>query len=222
MVTDDVAEFMVGKLQRLPASTQEVLRLAACIGHEFDRRTLSVICEQSPDDVASDLWAALQEGLVEPRDDHSGYLHDRARDEAADSPETHRTRAPEYVVPISPRPGAASGVRADSRISQRQEVHLRIGRLMIAGGGPTPKSADLFEIVNHMNIGSALVTDPAERRALARLNLAAGRRARDAAAYSTAVRLLSRCLAALGDDPWTTDYDIAFPASLTKAESASR
>jgi predicted ATPase/serine phosphatase RsbU (regulator of sigma subunit) len=220
VVTDNVATFLASKLQRLPAHTQRVLRLAACIGHEFDRQTLSVICEQSPDDVASDLWPALQEGLVEPRDDHSGYLHDRPRD----PPDPARSHTSLEHMNTSYRflhdrvQQAAYALIADSH---RQDVHLRIGRLMTSRGGASPKNDELFEIANHMNIGSALITDPAERRALARLDLAAGRRARDAAAYGAAIQLLGHGLAMLGDDPWAADYDIAFPTSLTKAECES-
>ena len=39
-ITDNVVELMVGKVQKLGAKTQEVLKLAACLGNEFDLRTL--------------------------------------------------------------------------------------------------------------------------------------------------------------------------------------
>ncbi len=42
--TDNMVEFMVGKMQKLPKSTQNVLSLAACIGAEFDLNTISMIC----------------------------------------------------------------------------------------------------------------------------------------------------------------------------------
>ncbi|NES64307.1 MAG: hypothetical protein F6K24_03045, partial [Okeania sp. SIO2D1] len=38
----DVVEFMAGRLQKLPTGTQEVLKLAACIGNQFDLETLSL------------------------------------------------------------------------------------------------------------------------------------------------------------------------------------
>ncbi|MEH2049758.1 AAA family ATPase [Nostoc sp.] len=65
-LTDDVVEFMAHQIQKLPTSTQCVLRLAACIGNSFDLATLAIVYEKSPDDTAIDLWKALQEGLILP------------------------------------------------------------------------------------------------------------------------------------------------------------
>ncbi|UBF23578.1 serine/threonine-protein kinase PknK [Kovacikia minuta CCNUW1] len=66
-LTDDVVEFMALQLQKLPAETQNVLKLAACIGAQFDLGTLAIVSEKSQADVAANLWKALQEGLVLPQ-----------------------------------------------------------------------------------------------------------------------------------------------------------
>jgi predicted ATPase len=47
-ITDNVVELMIGKLKKLPIYTQQILKLAACIGAEFDLNTLSIISEKSP------------------------------------------------------------------------------------------------------------------------------------------------------------------------------
>ena len=54
--------------------------------------------------------------------------------------------------------------------------------------------------------------DPAERRALAKLNFSAGRKAKDAAAHATAIRHLDICSELLGDSAWQDDYETAFQA----------
>ncbi|MEO0685005.1 MAG: serine/threonine-protein kinase PknK, partial [Cyanobacteria bacterium J06649_11] len=66
-LTDNVVEFMVMRLQKLPEATQEVLKLAACIGNEFDLETLAIVCEKSKEDTADILWKALQEGFILPQ-----------------------------------------------------------------------------------------------------------------------------------------------------------
>ena len=43
----DVVEFMAVQLQKLPAQTQDVLKLAACIGAQFDLDTLAIVNEES-------------------------------------------------------------------------------------------------------------------------------------------------------------------------------
>ncbi|NEP32037.1 AAA family ATPase [Moorena sp. SIO3B2] len=65
-LTDDVVEFMALQLQKLPKETQDVLKVAACIGHQFDLDTLAIIHDKSPIDTANYLWKSLQEGLVLP------------------------------------------------------------------------------------------------------------------------------------------------------------
>ncbi|OUC15408.1 MAG: serine/threonine protein kinase, partial [Alkalinema sp. CACIAM 70d] len=65
-LTDDVVEFMARQLQKLPEVTQDILKLAACIGAQFDLDTLAIVAEQSQTEVANALWQALQEGLILP------------------------------------------------------------------------------------------------------------------------------------------------------------
>lgn len=43
-----------------------MLKLAACIGNQFDLATLAIVHEKSQAETAADLWRALQEGLVIP------------------------------------------------------------------------------------------------------------------------------------------------------------
>jgi predicted ATPase/serine phosphatase RsbU (regulator of sigma subunit)/tRNA A-37 threonylcarbamoyl transferase component Bud32 len=216
--TENVIDFMIAKLRRLGQGPQRALSLAACIGHQFDRRTLAVILEQPPAEVAALLWEALGEGLIVPLDANQGFLHhqgDGAIVEAGDD-----ELNPAYRFLHDRVQQAAYALIAEA---QKQDVHLRIGRLMMAGAGGGADDR-LFDVVNHMNFGAALIGDREERRALARLNLQAGRKARDAIAYGMAVKLLANCQDLLGEGALHSDggadYDIAYPACLTQAECA--
>jgi predicted ATPase/serine phosphatase RsbU (regulator of sigma subunit)/tRNA A-37 threonylcarbamoyl transferase component Bud32 len=217
MVTDNVVDFMVAKLKRLSPATQHLLRLGACLGYQFDRLGLSVIAEQSLSDVTAHLWEALREGLLLPLDAGEGYLHDR-HDDGTGGATGNSDALNASCRFLHDRVQQAAYELVDE--AERQRVHLRIGRLMLskADGQAVASRGELFEVVNHMNLGAALIADPEERRQLAALNLAAGRRARDAAAYGTAAKLLGSCLGLLGSGAWETDYDVVFPAHLTKAE----
>ena len=62
------------------------------------------------------------------------------------------------------------------------------------------------------------MTDSAERKQLAYLNYAVGRKARGAAAPDVAVHYLKAALELLGQEGWTTDYEIVCPAHLIRAE----
>jgi predicted ATPase len=65
-LTDDVVAFMTVQLQKLLEATQTMLKLAACVGNQFDLATLAIISEQTQADTATMLWKALQEGLILP------------------------------------------------------------------------------------------------------------------------------------------------------------
>lgn len=45
--TDNVVEFMPDKIQKLSDNTQETLKIAACIGNQFELKTLASIREKS-------------------------------------------------------------------------------------------------------------------------------------------------------------------------------
>ena len=66
-LTDDVVEFMALQLKKLPQSNQNILKLAACIGNQFDLTTLAIVCEKPESETAVDLWKALQLGLILPQ-----------------------------------------------------------------------------------------------------------------------------------------------------------
>jgi predicted ATPase/GAF domain-containing protein/signal transduction histidine kinase len=205
VVTDNVVEFMVAQLQRLPAETRDMLQLAACVGHQFDRSALAVLAEQPPSAVSTHLYDALREGMVVRLDGA------RAGADGDDENENDAT----YRFLHDRVQQAAYSLIAES---DKAAAHLRIGRLMRDSAG-TIKDEDVFDVVGHLNRGVALMTVD-ERRSLVRLNLKAGTKARDAAAHRTAIDLLTKCLALAGDDAWTTDYDVAYPATLAKAECA--
>ncbi|MDV2996967.1 MAG: Serine/threonine-protein kinase PknD [Chroococcidiopsis sp. SAG 2025] len=54
-ITDNVVELLLLQLKNLPQETQQILRLAACIGAEFDLDTLALVCEKSPPAISLNL-----------------------------------------------------------------------------------------------------------------------------------------------------------------------
>jgi len=130
VATDNVVEFMIGKLRQLPPGPQHVLRLAACIGHQFDRNTLAVICQKSPADLAADIWVVLREGLLVPVDTGQAYLHNAEDAQLADAGEPDGN--PTYRFQHDRVQQAASALIDDA---QKPLVHLRVGRLMLQNAG---------------------------------------------------------------------------------------
>ena len=65
-ITNNVVELMVDQIKKLSQKTQNVLKLAACIGDKFTLDVLAIVNEKSQSETANDLWEALQAGLILP------------------------------------------------------------------------------------------------------------------------------------------------------------
>ena len=199
-LTDDVVEFMAKRLQQLPAATQTTLKLAACIGNQFDLATLAVVSEESEERVAARIWSALQDGLILPMSDaYKFYLGgvEATRDRTVTA--TYR------FLHDRVQQAAYSLISAD----RKQSTHLTIGKLIFKNT-PTAKLDDaIFSIIVHLNRGGELLSDRREKKELAHLNLMAGRKAIHSTAYAAALEYLSVGLKLLPESCWTEDYKLA-------------
>ena len=191
-MTDNVIDLMTEKLERLGADVRRTLTLAACIGSPFDAGALALVSEASSERVSRDLQEAIDEGLILRGADGSyAFLHDRVQQSAY------------ALIPAE----------------QKRTVHLAVGRLLRSGPRRGHTDDRLFDIVHHLNLGRDLITDPAERIELARLDLAAGQKAKSASAHQAALEYLSAGLEMIPSDLWQADYELAFSLHLDAAES---
>ncbi|MCC3407504.1 MAG: AAA family ATPase [Microcoleus sp. PH2017_10_PVI_O_A] len=190
-LTDDVVEFMALQLQKLPTETQDMLKLAACIGAKFDLHTLMIVSEKSAGMTATYLWKALQEELVIPTTKIYKFFT-QAEGEAA-----FETAAnPTYCFLHDRVQQAAYSLIPED---QQQSTHLAMARLLRQNTPDAELESNIFEIVNHWNRAIALLVDPLEKTNLAQLNLMAGNRAKAANAYEPALTYCSTGLALLDD-----------------------
>ena len=100
----------------------------------------------------------------------------------------------------------------------RAEAHLRIGRLLVAQTPAEKREEAIFEIVNQLNRGAALITSAEEREQLAELNLLAGQRAKATTAYASALTYLTAGEALLPENSWERRHELTFALELHRAE----
>ena len=199
-LTDDIVEFMALQLQKLPEETQDVLKLAACIGNQFDLATLAIVSEKSEIETAVALWRTLQEALILPINETYKFF------QSNDSDETNRYRhieVPYKFLHDRIQQAAYSLIPQ----SQKQNVHLQIGRLLLANTA-TGDDEQLFAIVNQLNNGLKLI-ESTERETIARLNLQAGQKANASTAYRAAVDYLLTSQQLLNSDAWQSQYSLS-------------
>jgi len=221
-ISDNVVELMLGKMKRLPAETQAIMQLAACVGSRFDLEMLALIQPSSLECVNQILWPAVQEGLilqegggwqlggaVMPQEGgtyrssispHCKFLHDRMLE-------------------------AAYGSLSDEK---RQSTHLKIGRLlrdaMLGEQQPSEYSLPtmmLFSVLGQLNHASILITQVDERLQLASLNFQAAERAKLSGVWALAVTYAAQGMTLLPDDAWKSQYALCYQLHLLRIECES-
>ncbi len=199
-ITDNVVELMIGKIKKLPESTQQLLHLAACVGASFDLNTLSIISEKSQSEISYVLNYALQSGLILPTSELDEqlliqdykFLHDRVQQAA-------------YAL-------------IDE--AQKKVVHLQIARLLLQNAAPPSLSEEIFKIVDHFNLSIELVTSQQERDEIAKLNLFAGQKAKAATAYGAASKYFHMGRELLSTNSWQNSYDLTLAIHEEAVEAA--
>ncbi|QLE39604.1 GAF domain-containing protein [Nostoc sp. C052] len=216
-LTSDVVEFMALQLQKLPKSTQEVLKLAACIGNQFDLANLAIVSEKSEIETAADLWTALQEGLILPQSEvYKFYQEEDPQQLAVSNGNTSQLLA-QYKFLHDRVQQAAYFLIAEE---QKQATHLKIGRQLWHNLSQSEQESQLFTIVNHLNVGRDLIIERSERDRVARLNLQASQKAQASVAYETSRRYCYSGQLFMSDDSWKEDYSFRFELAIAtiKAE----
>jgi predicted ATPase len=151
---------------------------------------LALVLRTSEADVDAALWEAARQDLVERLEGCYRFSHDRVQEAAY-------SLIPEAL---------------------RAETHLDIGRLLAATIPAERREEAVFDIVNQLNRGASEIDLPEEREHLAELNLIAGKRAKAATAYASALTYLNAGAALLAEDCWKRQRELIFQLELHRAE----
>ncbi|MDL5054301.1 AAA-like domain-containing protein [Oscillatoria laete-virens NRMC-F 0139] len=204
-ITDyNVVELIARNILQLPIETQNVLKLAACIGNQFNLDILAIVNKASEFITASQLWEALQSGLILPLSTsykiplafgETGFIADRGERVKVGYRFLY-DRVQQAIYSLIPD-------------GDKKATHLKIGQLLLENISPEERKENIFALVNQLNFGIDLLTSHAKRRELAELNLLAGQKAKSATAYSAAVKYLQSGLQLLPKTVWKNHYILA-------------
>ena len=206
-ITDNVVNLMINKIKKLPKLTQKTLQFAACIGAFFDLNTLTIISKSSASKVYKELSFALESGLILTNSELDDQLliqdykfsHDRVQQAAY-----------ALIDPI-----------------EKQEIHLQMGYLLLENVQPELLSEQVFEIVDHLNLGlvnrqniGSFLRENIDKNAIAKLNLIAGQKAKSANAYQAAAEYFNQGLNFLDQTSWETAYPLTLALHQAAIEVA--
>jgi predicted ATPase len=183
--SDNVADLLVEKMKRLSAPTREAMKQLACLGNVADVATLTLVYEETEEAVHAALWEAVYAGLVLRQESAYTFPHDRIQ------------QAAYSLIPEE----------------RRAEVHLRIGRLMLASMTTGQLAEHLFDVASQFNRAAALLIDRAEKVQAATIDLRAGRKAKASACVHFAAGM-----ELLDESDWSSRYALTFGLWLERAE----
>ncbi len=216
--TDNVVELMTGKIQKLPHTTQSLLKLAACIGNQFDLKVLELVSQQSLKKILEGLHSAVAENLVIsrippgeielvltdeqywcccfPRKEYPAFLYQFVHDRIQ--------QAAYFLIPDG----------------ERARVHQDIGQILLDNTPLDRREEKIFDIVNQLNFAFFLITESSQKYEWAELNLIAGEKAKLSAAYQPALNYLKLGLELLEKNSWELHYYLTLSLHEKVAEVA--
>jgi PAS domain S-box-containing protein len=212
-VTENVVDLLSRNIGMLPVPEQEALETAACIGNEFGLGLLAGVRGEKLDEVARLLRAPVQEGLLVPTVGGPRFSW------AGKKPvELGTANAPAYRFVHDRVQEAAYRLLGDAA---QKELHLRIGRWLLANAPDAAFEDAICSIVDQLDRAADRLTED-ERTNLAGLNHRAGRLARAATAYTSALGYFLAALGLLPAEPWSTRWhELWFALVRDAAECAA-
>lgn len=188
--SDNVVDLMIARLQQLPYSTLEQVKLLACLGHDASLDTIAQAAGMSLQEADECLWPAARLGLVAREAGLYRFVHDRVQE-------------------------AAYSLMTRASLPER---HLHIGRLLLAATAPDALEAQVFAIVGHLNRAREAIAEAGELGQLARLNAQAGARARRAVAFDSARHYFDQAVSLTPASHWQQQPDATFALYSELAE----
>ncbi len=216
-ITDNVVELMAGKIKKLPEQVQDVLKLAACIGNQFELSTLAVVAAKSPKETALSLRSAMLEGLIAPLNDAYKTVELGVEVQQLISTGKANTNLAGYKF-VHDRIQQAAYVLIPPE--SQQLIHRQVGQLLLQNTPSNRIEEKIFAIVNQLNKSIDLINTQPEKNELAKLNLIAGKKAKASAAYQPAFEYLKIALTLLAENSWHKEYELTLAVYVEGAESA--
>jgi len=206
----NVADLMILKMQKLPEITIQALSIAANIGTNFEIKMLAAILQKTETEVYQSVVPAITARVllvdIKKRDLNLSFSGPKELGPGQNYFYFFDERIRQAAIPMLAK-------------KQRQFCHLAIARFLYATVDSSELEKHIYKITDHYNEGFRHISDSQEKFKLAELNLIAGRKAKHATAYQSALWYLSMGVGLLINDKWATHYELTLNLYLESAET---
>ena len=205
-ITDNVVELMTNKVQKLPNKTQNILKIASCIGNKFNITFLASIYNKNKAESRKILQIAISEGLIISIEKDNYKFAQNMLQQA---------------------------IYSEINESEKNNFHTKIGILMLADITKDNCEHLIFDLVNQLNFGknkfnenkekfiiSSSFSNKTNNYLFAELNYKAAKKAIQSAAYELAFNYLKIASEALDKSSWEKDFDLTLQIYEDYAKSS--
>ena len=195
-LSDSTLDLMAARIKHLHANVQQLLSTAACQGNQFDTAVVQRVMHLSSPDFNEQIETAITEGIVLKDNDRSDW----------------------YLF-------AHDGLRqiAYNRLSEaeKHQMHLKIGQLLLDQRDNKDQSDHIFDVLLQLNQCHELIEADDFKIKVAALNLTAGKKARDSAAFGSAYNYMKEGIDLLGATAWSNHYTLTLESHIQAVELAA-
>lgn len=175
-VSENVANLLCRRLDKLPSSRLSVLQVSSILGFSFDLTTLSIISGRSTLEIAALLHQAIEDGLILRLSKESDLSLELTESDQKGFNILYRFSHDTILNAVY------SSIHEDEKIA----LHLKAGSVLLQDYEKTTSSFSVFAVVHHFNVAHEYIYDEALRHKLAVLNYLAGKKAMDETLYPAA------------------------------------
>lgn len=189
-LTDDVGYFMINKINQLGMESIELLKLASCQGYLYSLKTLEVVSGKKDKLFKDTLSPLIDKGILIQKRENLRFVHDIVQE----------------------------SVYSMMSEAERAEKHLKTGRQLLSNATEKEFYDQIFNIVDQMNFGMSMISNPLERVDLAELNLKAGQRKIESSSLKSADKYFQTGIELLPDFAWGTYFKLTKSLFLKRCE----
>jgi len=182
-ITENVVEFITETIQKLDDSTQKILTWASCLGYEFYLNLLAETFEKTENEISILLWKAINNGLILPV--ISEYINQKLDTFMPEADEQTRYRFSHERI------HRAFYTRTSSQ--ERRQIHFNIARVYYYSHYQESPNKHIFFLVNQLNL-SGIIQAPFDIHQTIKLNLDAGKHARNISAIEPAYNYFAKAI----------------------------
>lgn len=202
-ISDNIVDFMIGQILKLPPKTQDLLKAGALIGAAFDVKLLMAVLNLDEQAILNQLGEAIDREIIIPENNYYEFYLGEAGQTFRFAHDRIQQACEALIPPES-----------------KKQLHLKIGNKIWQSLPPEQVADQAIQIVCHLNEGLDLINDTQERLMVLRLNLWAAQKAKTVTSFALARQYIETAISLLPDNPWEADYPLTFELIKTYAECA--